>query len=154
MQAEIHLETYRADISQLAESVFLTMLDLEVHPADSNSLPETEMITGAVYYAGPWRGAVLLQCDRAQACAFAARLMRAVQPIAFDDDARDAIGELTNILGGNLKPLLPHGVALSSPSVVEGYPSALRICDKSPIIRLGFHSELGMFWLTVTGIPD
>ena len=154
MEAEIQLEAYRSDISQLTESVFVSMLGLDVHPVDTELPPETEMITGTVYYAGPWKGAVLLQCDRAQACEFAARLMRMTQPIALDDDARDAMGELTNILAGNLKPILPHGIALSSPSVMEGRPAALRICEQHPLIRLAFRSDLGVFWVTVTGLPD
>ena len=37
-----------------------------------------------------------------------------------DDDMADAMGELANILGGNLKALLPEGSTLTLPSVVEG----------------------------------
>lgn len=37
-----------------------------------------------------------------------------------DDDMADAMGELANILGGNLKALLPEGSALTLPSVGEG----------------------------------
>jgi chemotaxis protein CheX len=150
----VQLEDYRTDILGLAESVFLSMLALEVHPSDEELLPDAPMITGAVYYAGPWKGAVLVQCNRTQACDFTERLMGISQPSEFDDDVRDAVGELTNIIGGNLKPILPHGVVLSMPSVVEGYPSALRICGKNPIIRLAFSSAIGVFWLTVVGFPD
>ena len=150
----VQLENYRADILGLAESVFLSMLALEVHPSNEELRPDEEMITGAVYFAGPWKGAVLVQCTRAQACDFTARLMGIAQPSAFDDDVRDAVGEVTNIIGGNLKPILPHGVVLSMPSVVEGYPSALRICGNNPIIRLAFSSALGAFWVTVVGFPD
>ena len=154
MQSEIQLEAYRTDISQLAESVFLSMLNLEVQPADAGLPAEAAMITGAVYYAGPWKGAVLLQCSHEQAIDFTTRLIGIPRPEAVNDDVRDAMGELTNILGGNLKPLLPHGVALSSPSVVEGCPSVLRVCVDSPIIRQAFQSEVGVFWLTVIGLPE
>ena len=154
MQADIHLEAYRTDIAQLTESVFLSMLGLEVTLRGDELPPETEMITGAIYYAGPWKGAVLVQCSRSQACEFTARLMRIEPPAEVNDDVRDSIGELTNILGGNLKPILPHGVALSSPSVVEGYPTSLRICGKNPCLRMTFGSELGELWLSVVGLPD
>jgi chemotaxis protein CheX len=154
METQVQLELYRADILGLAESVFLSMLALEVHPSDEELNPNHEMITGAVYYAGPWKGAVLVQCDYDQAREFTSRLMGIAKPAEFNDDVRDAVGELTNILGGNLKPILPHGVALSMPSVVEGYPSSLRICGKNPIIRLAFSSAMGVFWLTVVGFPE
>lgn len=54
------------------------------------------------------------------------------QPTSFDDDVRDAMGEITNIIGGNMKPILPHGVGLSMPSVVYGRPSSLKICGNVP----------------------
>ncbi len=154
MPTELQLEPYRTDISGLAESVFLSMLGLAVQPGDAESLPDSEIITGAVYYAGPWQGAILFQCNRGQACEFTARLMGIPQPLELNDDVRDAVGELTNIIGGNLKPILPHGIALSMPSVVEGCPSSLRICGNSPAIRLAFASEAGTFWLTVAGLAD
>jgi chemotaxis protein CheX len=154
MQTELELEPFRTDIYGLSESVFLSMLKLEVHPSDVELLVDEEMITGAVYFAGDWKGAVLLQCNRSQACDFTARLMGIPVPKKFDDDVRDAVGEVANIIGGNLKPILPHGIALSMPSVVEGYPSALRICGSSPIIRLAFESAIGVFWLTIAGLVD
>ena len=154
MQTEIQLEPYRTDIYGLAESVFLSMLNLEVQPGEAELLPDSEIITAAVYYAGAWKGAVLLQCDQRQAREFTERLMKIPRPEDFDDDVRDAVGELVNIIGGNLKPILPHGIALSMPSVIEGCPTSLRICGNNPAIRLAFISELGDFWLTVTGLAD
>lgn len=154
MQTELELEPFRTDIYGLSESVFLSMLKLEVHPADVELLVDSEMITGAVYFAGSWKGAVLLQCNRTQACDFTARLMGIRTPEKFDDDVRDAVGEVANIIGGNMKPILPHGIALSMPSVVEGYPSVLRVCSSSPIIRLAFASTIGVFWITIIGLVD
>lgn len=154
MPVDIELEPYRTDIQGLAASVFESMLGLDVQPGNAELLPESDIITAAVYYAGAWKGAVLLQCDERQAKEFTARLMKIAPPRDFDDDIRDAVGELVNILGGNLKPILPHGIALSMPSVVEGCPTSLRICGHNAAIRLAFSSELGDFWLTVTGLAD
>lgn len=38
------------------------------------------------------------------------------------------MGELANMIGGNLKSVLPPGVALSVPSVALGNELAVRIC--------------------------
>ncbi len=154
MQSELQLECYRTDIFGLAESVFLSMLQLEVHVSDAEMPLDVEMITGAVYFAGAWKGALLVQCSREQAFEFTVRLMRIPFPTQLDEDVQDAIGELSNIIGGNLKPILPHGSALSMPSVVEGYPKSLRICGAHPVIQLAFGRALGVFWLTVVGIAD
>ena len=153
MQTELQLDQYQTDIYQFAESVFASMLGLFVQPSDA-PLPATDVITAAVYYAGPWKGAVLLQCDLPEACDFTARLMGIPKPSDFSEDVRDAMGEITNILGGNLKPILPHGVALSMPSVVSGAPSCLRICGKGPILKLGFSCDSGLFWLTILGLTE
>jgi chemotaxis protein CheX len=153
MQTQLQLEQYTTDIYQFAESVFLSMLGLDVQPSEA-PLPAFEVVTAAVYFAGPWKGAVLLQCDPQEACEFTTRLMGIPKPSQFDDDVRDAMGEIANILGGNLKPILPHGVVLSMPSVVAGTSSTLRICGDSPILRLAFSCEAGPFWLTIVGVSD
>jgi chemotaxis protein CheX len=153
METEIQLELYKSDICQFTESVFQSMLGLNIQPSE-RELPMNDMITGAIYYAGPWKGAALLQCNPGEAYEFTARLMGVPLPVSFDDDVRDAMGEITNIIGGNMKPLLPHGVALSMPSVVSGRPNALRICGEAPLIRMAFSSEAGVFWLTIVGLAD
>lgn len=50
----IVLEPFTTDIYQFTESVFLSMLGLEIQPAEA-VMPSTELITGAIYYAGPWK---------------------------------------------------------------------------------------------------
>ena len=154
MQTQLQLELYRNDIFGLAESVFLSMLQLEVHSSGVEITQNAQIITGAVYFAGAWKGAVLLQCSREQAFEFTARLMRIPAPSSLDEDVQDAMGEVTNIIGGNLKPILPRGSEISMPSVVEGYPTSLRICGSNPIIQLAFASALGVFWVTVVGLSS
>jgi chemotaxis protein CheX len=127
------------------------MLGLEVQPGEAE-LPGTVPITGATYYAGPFQGATLLQCAPEEAYEFTRRLMGVPLPCSFDDDVRDSMGEITNIIGGNMKPILPHGVALSMPSVVEGRASALRICSNAPLLRLAFSCQAGVFWVTIVGL--
>ena len=150
---DIQLEPYRTDVYQFTESVFISMLGVDVQQGDTD-LPPIELISGAIYYAGPWKGAALLQCDPQAAYEFTSRLMNVPPPASFDDDVRDAIGEITNIIAGNLKPLLPHGVVLSMPSVVQGPPSALRICGDAPLLRLPFTSAAGPFWVTIVGLSE
>ena len=59
-------------------------------------------------------------------------------PAAIDDDVRDVMGELANMVAGNLKSLLPRGVDLSMPSVVEGSDYALRVCGVNAVERTDF----------------
>ena len=147
------LQVYRKGIEQVTASVFDTMLSLPVHVARTgySSLPLS--FTGAVYYAGAWKGAILVECAREQAMDWAARYMSLPPPVS-DADARDSLGELTNVIAGNLKPLLPPGVGLSIPSVVQGSDYCLRICGGNLSETLCFEEQLGPFRVTLVEVIE
>jgi chemotaxis protein CheX len=148
MTAAFPNESYRPGISQITEAVFSTMLDLPIRSAAPPAGNERYELTAAVYYAGAWKGAVLLECSLAQAMEWSSRLMGVPAPVAAED-ARDSLGELCNVLAGNLKPLLPHGVGLSTPSVVKGADYTLRVCGDTLCERLHFADPAGDFRLTL-----
>jgi len=149
------IDTYREGLERIAHDIFETMLGVEVEAAGQQWQPARDRLTGAVYLAGAWRGAVLLECDRAQACDFTNRLMAVPLPDDVDDDVRDTMGELANMIGGNLKSVLPRGVVLSMPSVVEGGDYSLRVCGGNAIVeRVAGRSPAGVFWITLVEIPD
>ena len=154
MPVEIEIEAYRAEITRIVEDVFGTMLNLEdVYSAGAGS-PAPGSLTVAIHFVGQWNGAVLLQCSIAQALEFTTRLMPGVRPSRMDEDVRDAIGELANMVAGNLKSVLPGGVCLSMPSVIDGSDYALNICGKNAAYTLGFGSALGEFWVTLVHVLD
>lgn len=141
--------TYAVEIAQVVADVFDSMLRCHAAPAPEPRMPETGLITAAVFYAGAWQGAIMIECTREEACAFAARLMRVDRPAVNDDDAHDALGEVVNIIGGNLKSVLPRGVGLSLPSVVKGKDYAYRICGNNRRESLIFDSCEGKFRVTL-----
>lgn len=145
------LHAYRDGMEQVTANVFDTILELPVNatrdPYDSHS----SWFTGAVYYAGEWQGALMVECSREQAMDWAARFMSLTPPVTVDD-ARDGLGELTNIIAGNLKPLLPPGVGLSIPSVVQGSDYCLRICGGNLSETLCLQDSLGPFRVTLVEV--
>ena len=148
------LDAYKEDLARIAHDIFDTMLGVEVQPAELDWRPARDRLTGAVYLAGAWRGAVLLECDRGQAYYFANRLMAVPMPEEVNDDVRDTMGELANMLGGNLKAVLPRGVVLSMPSVVEGSDYSLRVCGGNAVVeRAAYRSPAGVFWITLAELP-
>jgi chemotaxis protein CheX len=145
---------YRANIVPVVDMVFSTMLGLkaELYPMPWSRPPD--MVTATVYFAGAWQGAVLLECTRGQARTFA-RLLMSIQPsIMTDEDVRDTLGELANMLAGNLKSVLPSGVVLSMPSVIEGSDYSLQICGKRSIERVLFWSIEDIFGVTLVDMSD
>jgi len=149
MQTAFPLSVYRADLARIVVSVFQTMVQLEMAPAETAWTPAPEGLTAAVYFAGTWKGAVLLECTRPQAFEFTHRLMSIDAPASVNDDVRDTLGELANMLAGNLKSVLPHGIGLSMPSVVEGKDYSLRVCGGNLIDRMALVGELGVIGVTL-----
>ncbi len=154
MPANVQIECHETDIARIVEDVFQTMLNLSVRPYTTADSPPAASLTAAVHFAGAWKGAVLLQYTALQALAFTARLMPGRQPDRIDEDVRDVLGELANMVGGNLKSVLHPGVGLSMPSVVEGTDYALHICGGNVNTSVTFSSDLGTFWVTVVQFLD
>jgi chemotaxis protein CheX len=149
MPTELSVEIHPNELAQIAESVFATMLSLEVAGGGTPWFPSGDRLTSAVHLAGDWNGAVLLECDRGQACRFAGRFLSQDPPETVDDVVRDVLGELANMIGGNLKCVLTRGIRLSMPSVVDGSDYSLRVCGAEVRERLALQCAEGPFWVTV-----
>jgi len=149
MPCDAVVVAYRTNVAQVVDMVFMTMLGLKVEPYPMHWVRSPDMVTAAVYFAGEWRGAVLLECTRRQARTFAQLLMSIGPPAMIDEDVRDTLGELANMLAGNLKSVLPGGVVLSMPSVIEGSDYSLQICGNRSIERVPFWSAEDVFGVTL-----
>jgi len=147
------IEKHRGDLYSVVESVFTTMLGMELHPVDRPPPRAATTITAAVQFVGAWRGAVLLKCSREQMERFATRLTGLGPGQIDEEDARDAIGEVVNMIGGNMKSILTPGVALSVPTVVEGTDYLVRLCGKGVATAADFVCEDGPFSVAVVEFP-
>lgn len=94
----IFASAYELEISQAVSDVFDSMLGC--HAERRGSSPD--QIAAAVFFAGLWQGAIPLECGRDETLAspFKFDAHRSIR--VNDDDARDAMGEIVNIIGGNL----------------------------------------------------
>jgi chemotaxis protein CheX len=70
-------------------------------------------------------------------------------PDTVDDDVRDVLGELANMIGGNMKSGMATGVRLSMPTVLDGSDYDLRVVGSQVKERLSFQCADGYFWVTV-----
>jgi CheY-specific phosphatase CheX len=146
--------TYEAMTAQIVCDVFDTMLQYEIQEiADDYSNP-SDLVTAAIFFAGRWKGSVVIECSGPQACFFAERLMGIPRPTCMDDDVRDAMGEIVNMIGGNLKSVFPPGVSLSMPSVLEGSAYSYRICGSNQKLRFTFRGAAGLLWVTLAQVES
>ena len=154
METVFEVETHQIDLARIVEDVFSTMLGMGAVLSAAADAPE-ECLTASVQFVGEWRGVVLLTCGAQLARRFTARLMQASSgagEAASKDDISDTLGEVVNMIGGNLKSVLPVGVVLSIPSVIEGRDFALRICGGNEFKTNHFLCEDGAFEITLVRV--
>jgi len=143
----LHMEAYDTEVCRIVQDVLETMTQYPVVPAHIPYSEHPDRTTCAVYFAGEWSGAVLLECSLQMAFAITAQLMRIPKPLQFDEDVYDALGELANMIGGNLKSVLPRGVSLSMPSVVQGSNDSIRGATRNN--QMSFTGPDGPLWVTL-----
>lgn len=147
MEQQVSFREHLSEISDIVAYVFTTMLDLHTAPTLVEWEQRSRTVTSAIYFAGAWKGAVMIECTREEAFAVTQRLSGGSMPTQLDENVRDAMGELANMVGGNLKAILPQGVSLSMPMVVEGSDYLIWFSGGNIVNRMAFHCELGIFWL-------
>ena len=99
-------------------------LELELNNADLHEPTEGTQITGSVSFAGKVMGSLNIQLDDNFARIMAAAMLGIeLDEIESDEEVHDVIGELCNIIGGDLKSrLCDTGFAcqLSIPCITSG----------------------------------
>jgi chemotaxis protein CheX len=125
------------DIQGIVENVWLSTLGLGVEPTPPLVEPPSDAVMARVDIDGAWDGTVLVRC--------ALPLAREVAAIMFHTEPEgengatplqvsDAIAEIVNMIGGNLKALLPQPCALALPVAgVDAAPS-----DGRPVVTVAF----------------
>jgi chemotaxis protein CheX len=127
-------------VRESVETVWSSMLGLDIR--EGGKAPERsrrpDLLTGCVQIAGRWQGAVTLDCSPVLARQIAAIMFGVDQRETTSEMIQDAIGELTNIIGGNVKALLPEPCHLSLPVVTEGSDFLFHVLDSRVVAKLTF----------------
>lgn len=148
------MEAYRLEVSEIVANVFGTMLGEMPQPVNEVWTAEPGRLSAAVFFAGEWKGAALVECSEEMARYWTSKLMSIEVPDEFGDDVEDTLGEIVNMVGGNLKSVLPRGVGLSMPIVVHGKNYSMRICGGNMTSRQSFQTSRGVFWVTLVEVLE
>jgi chemotaxis protein CheX len=85
--------------------------------------PPADVVSAWVDIIGPWTGSVVVTCAPATAAALTESVLMTRPPEVVDDeDVADALGELANVLGGNIKSVLPGESRLGLPRIGSAPP--------------------------------
>jgi chemotaxis protein CheX len=116
------------EILAITRDVWESFTGRTIELADDQLRPDGGDVTvGSVTVTGEWQANVLLACP-AQLARMAASAMFDLPAAQLDDEqVADALGELTNMIGGNVKSLIPGPSRLSMPTVTVGTSSAAPI---------------------------
>ena len=142
------IEVTEEDLYLSMANIWFSTLDMEMHRTE-NATPLShsgeQFATGCVHILGAWEGALIIDCSTALARSAAGRMLGMQPGEVGDADLQDAVGELTNIVAGNIKSDFPGQCRLSFPVVTEGSDYTIRVpnsrlfcevfllCDSQPV---------------------
>jgi chemotaxis protein CheX len=132
------MQSLRQHIEAIAAMVLETTAGVALVPAAGEIPRDRPALTGCVHIDGAWNGAALVECELPLARRLTAALFAREPADLALDEVRDALGEITNMVGGNLKALLPSPSRLSLPTVVEGADYAVTVPGTAPAAVASF----------------
>jgi chemotaxis protein CheX len=152
METILAIEEHVSEQARIVTDVFGVMADIVAEPAKMEWPPAEELVTAAIYFTDPWKGAMILECVTSLAFEFTSRLMSVETPTSVDPDVCDSMGELVNMVAGNFKALMPPDTGISIPSVVRGRDYVLQMRGAKTLSQVVFETEFGACSVTLVGV--
>lgn len=128
--------TFEAEIDDIVRTIWTTLVELPIDAGDG-PVPEGSTVTSIVNIDGAWHGAVLLQCSMTLASLMTASMVQG-EDEPTSDDVRDVLGELTNVVAGNFKALLPQPCSISLPTVAFGTHYQIGVVGSDVLATVSF----------------
>ncbi|MEO5838347.1 MAG: chemotaxis protein CheX [Acidimicrobiales bacterium] len=129
-----------SEIEDIVKTIWETLVDVPIDRGTSDGPGDDSTVTGIVNIEGAWHGAVLVRCPLALASVVTAAMFQSEHDPT-TDEIRDAVGELTNMVAGNVKSLLPAPSVISLPTVAFGKHYEISVVGTHTVIAVSFMSE-------------
>ena len=121
--------------------------EVNVRAVHRQTPPQTcDELTAVIRLTGAAEGILALGCARPTAAALAGRILFGVTQEPDEPLVCDCLGELANVVAGQAKALLagmPCHFTYSTPSVVPGGDSSVRLSPESACLVIAFESDVG-----------
>jgi hypothetical protein len=135
----------------IVQDTWASTLGFQVDRAAWEDFSAVGAFTVCVKLTGAWDGEVRMHCSLPLARSIAAAIFQVEADKTGSDEILDALSELTHIIGGNLKALLPQPVTLSLPSLPDPTNWAQTTPQWQMVCRLTLLSEGHPFVVTLLG---
>lgn len=145
----------KAKVSDAVIEVFDTMLSMSIEPVDEvpEERPTSERIVGAVNFAGEVMGLITIDVSRQFSQVMTASMLDVeVDEIEGPDPVKDLLGEISNIVGGNLKSAFldaGYDCSISTPSITAGSDFTIESLNMKTFERFVFQSGTDQVWVEV-----
>ncbi len=145
----------RTSVINSVKDVFDTMLsmDIEVSSAVTRASLEGIKLVGSVSFVGDAMGSVYVQVSNAFAHNITAAMLGIdAEEIEGEDEINDVVGELSNMIGGNLKSrFCDFGLTceLSTPSIITGSDFKIETIDMARHERFAFNCRQDTIFVEV-----
>lgn len=124
----------------MVAKVWSSCLELEtmdtMPPGADSSAEAPTAVTAAVAFNGAWDGHLRISSPVEPAAEIAALMLAMDRADVTEQDMADALGELVNIIGGNIRGLLPQPNQLGLPVVTVGGRGAMRFPASRPSLTV------------------
>lgn len=140
----------REQIIDSTVEIFTSMVMMDITVSDRNLKEKGTLentITGVVGLAGTHKGVLAVHVPYPVAFAVTGNFL-GIEVNEMNEDVEDAIGEIANMLGGNVKSILSENgrdINLSLPSTVSGKEYGFHTIKGAERVAIVFQSESGVF---------
>lgn len=126
------------ELTEIASEVWSTFIGGTLGPSPGKQIVE---VTAFVQLTGTYEGTITIACTEGVARSAAGAMFGLEAADVADQELADAMGELANVLGGRVKPLLDGGAKLSLPAVVRGHDFAVTVPGSTVVTEVSFGWE-------------
>jgi chemotaxis protein CheX len=153
--ANLTEEAVIASIADITKGVFSTMVMLDVvseTPLTEPMVSFHETLTSMVGLAGSHSGILAVHCPKNLALLITSNML-GMEVTEIDDDVNDAMGEIANMIGGDIKHIFsPKGadINLSIPTAIYGSDYLLESMSSSETLLMPFQCGGDRFVLSFT----
>jgi chemotaxis protein CheX len=137
-------------IIESVKEIFSSMIMMDITVSDEKpgeSAPLTDSISGIIGLAGVRKGVMAIHLPNDVAMAITGSFL-GMEVTEVAEDVEDAVGELANMLGGNVKTILSEkgrDIELSMPSTISGHKYDFQSTKEAERITIPFICDAGKF---------
>lgn len=139
---------YTEEIEQIAQTVFATMFEIDLFRLESAATGDSHPLQANVAIAGAWSGCVALSLSSGLIQAAASKMLKCDPSELTSEDQQEVASEIANMIGGNLKSILPAPSVLSIPQIVTA-EAGCGHAEGTPTDELNFGATEGFLRVSV-----